>query len=154
MFEQLYEQLDSLLSPHGIITNVLLKSERSLLEEEEQLQMELYFAAGEEEDLPLATIHLFPIDEEACEIEVEISFDLRTQQMRETSLLWQQAQSIVEEISLTEKKRYLSAEQIAEHLLILDYHFVVTMPQNEQEATAFVETLARFATDLGKLVRL
>ncbi|WP_134686442.1 hypothetical protein [Brevibacillus migulae] len=154
MFEQLYEQLDALLSQHGIMTNVLLKSERSLLEEEEQLQMELYFAASDDEDLPLATIHLFPIDEETCEIEVEISFDQQTRQLREAAMLWQQAQSIVAEISMTEKKRYLSAEQIAEHLLILDYHFVVTMPQNEQDRSAFVDTLARFATDLGKLVRL
>lgn len=154
MFEQLYEQLDTLLSRHGIITNVLLKSERSLLAEEELLQMELYFAAADQEHLPLASIHLFPLDEGTCEVEVEITFDQINQQARESAFLWEQARSIVEEISLSEKKRFLAADRVAEHLLVLDYHFLVSLPQTEKEAASFLQTLTHFAADLGKLVRL
>lgn len=154
MFEHLYEQLDSLLSRHGMIINVLLKSERSLIEDDEQLQMELIFAASEEESLPLASIHLFPLAEDICEIEVEITFDQLGGQAKETASLWLQAKSIVAEISLSEKKRFLSAEQLAEHQLVLDYHFVLPLPKSGQETAPYLDTLARFAADLGRLVRL
>lgn len=153
MLEQLYEHLDALLAEHGEIINVLLHSERSLFLEEETLQMELYFSSSDKDGLPLATIHLFPIDEETCEVEVEIRYD-QLQEERDPATLWRQAQAIVAEVSYSENKRYLNPEQLAEHTLQLDYHFVLSLPRNEQEAEEINQLLGRFAIDLGKLVRL
>ncbi|NGQ95376.1 hypothetical protein G3578_09430 [Brevibacillus sp. SYP-B805] len=153
MIERCYEWLEALLSRHGEITHVRLCTERSWEETDEQLEMILYFSAGEEVH-PIAAIHLFPLDELTCEVEVEITFDQMNGGQRDARMLWQQAQEIVQEVSLTERKRFLSPERLAEHELVLDYHFMLSMPQSEEEDERLLQTLQCFAEDVGRLVQL
>lgn len=153
MLDRFIEAMDEHLSQYGVITNVVLRTERSLLEEAETNEIEMYFAAtAEETSGPLAVIHLFPLGEEGvCEIEVEISF---TAGAEEAAAIWQQAKKVVEEISLTEKRRYISPERLVESQVVLDYHFIVSLPASVEEEERFHQTWARFAKDLGQLVSL
>ncbi|MFY0545300.1 hypothetical protein [Brevibacillus sp. H7] len=155
MLDVLLQHLDEFLSRHGVITNVVLRTERSLLEEEEGTrEVALYFAASEEElDKPVATLHLFPLDEQnTFELEVEIEFARNDEE--EVNQLWLASQKIVPEVSLTEKKRYLSPGRLAESSIILDYHFLLDLPKANQDEQVLRQTLERFAADLGKLIRL
>jgi hypothetical protein len=153
MLEHLYEQLERVLSKRGEIADVLLCTERSVYEEDEQLEMKLYVSAGESGQ-PAAVIHLFPLDEHTCEVEVEITYDQINGQGRESSTLWAQAQEIVPEISFSEKKRYITADRLVEHELTLDFHFILSRPQDQEEERHMEQTLRRFADDLTHLLRL
>jgi len=156
MLEVLLQRLDECLSRHGVITNVVLRTERSLFDEEEgNREVALFFSAyaTEEADNPVATVHLFPLDEQnICEVEVEIEFV----RMEPTDVpqLWKKVQERAAEISLTEKKRYLAPDRMAEYHVILDYHFIVELPQTQEEEEQFQHMLEQFAADLGQLVRL
>lgn len=154
MLEVFIEKLDQHLSERGVITNVILRTEHSLYEDEESREIELIFAEAEAVDAlqqPLAQIHLFPLDQHGtCEIEVELQFAAR----QEPGRLWEEARKIVPEISLTEKRRYISPERMVEESVVLDYHFVLSLPETEEEERVFADTLGRFAADLAALIRL
>jgi hypothetical protein len=154
MLDVFIENLDQHLSQRGVITNLILRTERSLYEDKETREIELYFAESETADAldqPLALIHLFPLDQQGtCEIEVELQFHER----EETGRLWEEARKIVPEISLTEKRRYISFDRLVERSVVLDYHFVLSLPETEEEERVFAETWGRFADDLAALLRL
>lgn len=149
MLQYMVEQLNEHLSLHGTIVDVTLRSDQSLVEEAEAREVILTFASEETAGKPLATIHLFEL-EGSCEVEVEVQFA----GLGEGGTLWQQAQALVPEVAMTEKRRYVQPGQSAQYDVVLDYHFLVDQPQSEDEAHALTGTLQRFAADLGKLVRL
>lgn len=154
MLEVFIEKLDQHLSQRGVITNLLLRSEHSLYDDQETREIELVFAESESAEAfnqPFASIHLFPLDQQGtCEIEVELQF----QEREETGRLWEEARKIVPEISLTEKRRYICPERLVETSIVLDYHFVLSLPETDEEERVFTETLRRFAADLASLIRL
>jgi hypothetical protein len=156
MFQQYIEALDQHLSRHGVITDVVLRTGRSLLEEEDTREVTIFFAAGEaESNQPVAAVHLFLLGEgTTCELEVEIELVQALTDRQEASRLWAEAQTIVSEISLTEKRRYLPPDRLAESSVMFNYHFLLDWPQTEAEESAFHQTLERFAADLGRLIRL
>ncbi len=152
MLKWLAEQLQEQLLAAGAIVNLLVRHERSLFDDHEQEEVTLVFAESEEsEEGPTATIHLFPLDETTCEIEVELAYLNRAESGAD---LWRRARKIVAEVSYTEKRRFLSPDQPAESSLTLDYHFVVTQPRTEAEASELIGRLRRFSADLAALVRL
>ncbi|MGZ0050232.1 hypothetical protein [Brevibacillus gelatini] len=154
MLQLLVEKLNQLLSARGMITDIVLRSDRSLLEDEEMREVMISFASTLAEEQPVATIHLFLLDDEqSCEIEVEIQYpyDLQAEQIQ---ALWAQARSRVAECSLSEKRRYIEPGKLAETSVQVDYHFVVQMPQSAEEEADLDATLERFAVDLGELVKL
>ncbi|GAA4703300.1 hypothetical protein [Brevibacillus fulvus] len=154
MWEPLLEKLDQHLSQHGVITNLILRTERSLFEEEETREMELYFAAmaDNEAGQPYATLHLFPVADTMVEIEVELAFTIADAGKAEIAALWNKAREIVAEIAWTEKNRYLAPDQLVERTVVFDYHFVVDVSETAQRE---LEPLfARFAQDLAKLLQL
>jgi len=156
MLQYLTEQLNGLLSEQGVITDIVLRSERSLLEDTEIREIMLTFMEEETEGKPAATIHLFLMpDEESCEVEVEMEWSGSLSDEVKFHI-WEQAKCIVPEISLSEKKRFLEREQLAEQSIVLDYHFLVQMPASgsEEAVQEWNDLLDRFAKDLGKLVRL
>jgi len=156
MLQYLIEQLNGLLCEQGVITDVVLRSEQSLMEETETREITLTFMEEETEGKPVATIHLFLMpDEESCEIEVEIEW--RGMLSDEAKFhIWQQSKDIVPEMALSEKTRYLERDHAAEQSTVLDYHFLVDMPAagSATETREWNDMLERFAQDLGKLVRL
>jgi len=146
------EKLGEHLSAHGMITDIVLRSDRSLVAEEELQEIIISFAASEEEHVPVASIHLFSLpDQASCEVEVEVSYPgvLGSDQSEQ---LWERARVMIPEISLTEKRRYLEPGKMAEAVMILDYHFVVEQPIAEDEELQLENVLERFSSDLGKLV--
>jgi hypothetical protein len=153
MLSYLTEQLTAFLSRHGVVVDVTLRSEHSLVEEEERQEVEIRFAEREEEGLPVAAVHLVMLPQESgCEVEAEIAFAAETVNADAAERLWKQAREIVPDISLTEKKRYREPGKCVEANLLLDFHFEV-----EREAAGSValeESLQRFSANLGKLVRL
>ncbi|MFD2369279.1 hypothetical protein ACFSO0_04700 [Brevibacillus sp. GCM10020057] len=149
MLQYMVEQLNEHLSAYGTILDVTLRSDQSLVEEAEVREVILTFADEETEGKPLATIHLFEL-EGSCEVEVEVQFTGR----EDGGSLWLQAQAVVPEVAMTEKRRYVQPGQSAQSEVVLDYHFLAEQPQSEEEAQTLTRTLERFAADLGKLVRL
>ncbi|MBY0088051.1 hypothetical protein HP567_022790 [Brevibacillus sp. M2.1A] len=154
MLQFMVEKLNQQLHLHGMISDIVLRSDHSLLEESEGQEVLITFSEAENEKQPTATIHLFPLaEEDSCEIEVEIVYPYSLQD-EEIQKLWTQAKSLVAECSLTEKRRFVESGMQAEANVVLDYHFIVQMPQTEAEDMAFTETIARFSGDLGMLVKL
>lgn len=154
MLQFMVEQLNEHLSSHGTIVDVLLRSDQSLVEEQEIREVILTFAEEEQSGKPLATIHLFELEEaESCEVEVEVEFT-GERTAEGTRVMWEQAKALIPKLSLTEKKRYLEPGQSAQTAYILDYHFVLKSPKTEAEASQFARVLKQFSSDLGKLVRL
>lgn len=156
MLQYLTEQLNGLLSEQGVITDIVLRSERSLVEETEIREITLTFMEEETESKPVATIHLFLMpDEESCEIEVEIEWSGALSDEAKFHI-WEQAKAVVPEMAFSEKKRFLEREHAIEQSIVLDYHFLVEMPESgsEEAALEWNNLLDRFAEDLGKLVRL
>ena len=152
MLQFMVEKLGEHLSAHGMITDIVLRSDRSLVAEEELQEIIISFAASEEEHVPVASIHLFSLPDQAnCEVEVEVSYPgvLGSDQSEQ---LWERARVMIPEISLTEKRRYLEPGKMAEAVMILDYHFVVEQPITEDEELQLENVLERFSSDLGKLV--
>jgi len=150
------ELFDKHLSQAGVITNLLLKSEHSVFEDDEKQEVELYFAAkGEGWDEPIAVIHFYPLpDEQLCEIEMEVEFKQEEGKYLEADVLWKQAQSIVEDISFTEKRRFITPNRLVEVAFVMDFHLIVAVPQSEEETTALDQQIAQIAQKLGALVRL
>lgn len=158
MLQFLVEQLNEHLASHGTIVDVLLRSDQSLVEEQEIREVILTFAEEEQSEeqsgKPLATIHLFELEEaESCEVEVEVEFT-GERTAEGTRVMWEQARALIPKISLTEKKRYLEPGQSVQTAYILDYHFILESPKTEAEASQFARVLKQFSSDLGKLVRL
>lgn len=156
MLDRFMEALDEHLSQHGIITNVILRTERSLFDETETNQIEFYFGLNDEDSTkPFATIHLFPLGQAGtCEIEVEINYPDLNDETNGPAMIWEKAKKVVEEISLAEKRRYTSPERLVESHFLLDYHFIVSLPQTTEEEEMFHQTWDRFAKDLAQLVSL
>jgi len=149
------EKLGEHLSAHGMITDIVLRSDRSLVAEEELQEVIISFAASEEEHVSVASIHLFSLpDQASCEVEVEVLYPgvLGSNQNDQSEQLWERARVMIPEISLTEKRRYLEPGKMAEAVMILDYHFVVEQPITEDEELQLENVLERFSSDLGKLV--
>lgn len=153
MLQFMVEKLNQHLSAHGVISDIVLRSDHSLMEETEGQEVIVTFSEAEDEKRPTATIHLFMVDEESCEVEVEIDFPYSLEG-EQAQALWSQARSVVAECSLMEKRRYIEPGKQAQSSLQVDYHFLVHMPQTEAEELSVEETLARFSKDLGTLVRL
>jgi hypothetical protein len=154
MLQYLTEQMNELLSRHGVITDVVLHSERSLIEDEETREISLTFMEQEADGNSTATIHLFLLPEEnSCEVEVEIECAISPAQ-EEIIRVWRLAKEVIPEIALTEKRRYLEVGQQADANIGLDYHFIVEMPDSEEAEMELHTMLQRFAADLGRLVRL
>lgn len=154
VLQYLMEQFQEQLSRHGMIHDILLRSEQSLVEDEESREVTISFSKSEEEGEPAASIHLFLLpDEESCEVEVEIAYP-GVSDAEQASRLWKQAREIVREASLTEKRRYLEPGKLGEATILLDYHFLLDQPATEEDAEELRQTMERFAADLGKLVRL
>ncbi|GEB34396.1 hypothetical protein [Brevibacillus parabrevis] len=154
MLQLLVEKLNQLLSTRGMITDVVLRSDRSLLEDEEMREVMITFASSFEEEQPTATIHLFLLeDEQSCEVEVEIQYPGKLQE-KQVQDLWEQARGRVAECSVTEKRRYTEPGKLVEASVQVDYHFVVQTPERAEQEAALNETLERFAADLGELVKL
>jgi hypothetical protein len=155
MLDMLVERLEQHLSRAGEVTDVLLKTERSVFADEGTHEVELYFAEKAEEwSKPLATVHLYPLDADTCEVEVEVQYVQEGGRYETPAVLWQQARQVVEEISLTEKRRYISPERLVETAFVLDYHVILVLPQAEAEADRLNRQLEQLAQQLGALVRL
>ncbi|GED72189.1 hypothetical protein BRE01_58910 [Brevibacillus reuszeri] len=154
MLQLMVERLGEHLAAHGMITDILLRSDRSLVADEESQEVILSFSIAEDENVPEASVHLFSLqDEGSCEVEVEVTFPGEWSN-EQSSRLWEQAKAMIPEISLTEKRRYLEPGKIAEAAMMLDYHFVVEQPAAEDEEKQFETLLEKFSADLGVLVRL
>lgn len=154
MLQFMVEKLNQQLNAHGMISDIVLRSDHSLVEEAEGQEVILTFSEAEDEKRPKASIHLFLLEEEeSCEVEVEIDYPYSLHD-EEIQQLWAQAKGLVAECSLTEKRRFVEPGKQAETNILLDYHFVVQMPHTEAEEEAFVETIERFSADLGALVKL
>ncbi|MGN7471599.1 hypothetical protein [Brevibacillus sp. SAFN-007a] len=150
----LIEKLNQLLSARGMITDIVLRSDRSLLEDEEMREVMMTFAGSDEEEQPVATVHLFELgDEQSCEVEVEIAYP-NALEAAQIQALWEQARSRVAECSLSEKRRYVEPGKLVETRVQVDYHFVLQAPQSAAEEAELTETLERFALDLAELVKL
>ncbi|WP_139491262.1 hypothetical protein [Brevibacillus dissolubilis] len=155
MMDVLVSKLDEKLSQHGMITSLLAKTETDVFHGEEHHEVEMYFAESEEAwDKPVATIHLFPLEDTACEVEVEIEYPQEEGRYEDAQALWAKARELVAEASLTEKRRYIEVGELVEASIVLDYHFVVQIPRTEEEDQQTDEMLSKFAADLGQLVRL
>jgi hypothetical protein len=153
MLSYLTEQLNEYLSGQGVVTNVILRSEHSLIEEEEIREVEIHFMVREEEGKPAATIHLFLLpDEASCEVEVEIAHAAEALSTESAERLWEKARAVIPGISLTEKKRYLEPGKCVESTIVLDYHFLVEMPSSEEETGELANVLQRFASDLANVL--
>ncbi|WP_400164800.1 hypothetical protein ACAF76_005940 [Brevibacillus sp. TJ4] len=155
MLSYLTEQLNESLSHHGVVTDVILRSEHSLVEEEETREVEIRFMEREEEGKPEAKIYLSLLpDQESCEVEAEIAYASEGVSDDAAARLWEKARAVIPEISLTEKKRYLEPGKCVESSIVLDTHFIVQMPANEEEAGALDQLLERFSADLGEILRI
>ncbi|WP_255433668.1 hypothetical protein [Brevibacillus sp. LEMMJ03] len=155
VLQRMMEALDQALSGHGVIRDVILRTEHSLLEDEETREITVYVTAtAEEAEQPLATVHLFPLpDGAACEVEAEIAYP-GAGEAEAAALLWERARAIVPEVSLTEKRRCLKPGVPAERGVTLDFHFVVEGPETNEANVRCRQALDRFAADLGRLLRL
>ncbi|MGG1659361.1 hypothetical protein [Brevibacillus sp. NRS-1366] len=154
MLQFMVEKLSDQLSVHGVITDIVLRSDHSLLAEEELQEVIISFAASEEENVPMASIHLFLMQEQgSCEVEVEVAYPGNLEEAQVVRQ-WERARTMIPEISLTEKRRYLEPEKMAEASFLLDYHFVVEQPVTDDEEAQFAKTMEQFAKDLGKLVNI
>lgn len=153
MLQYLVEQLNEYLSRNGVITDVVLRSEQSLVEEEETQEVTISFVESEMEGKPQASIHLFLLGDDGCEVEVEIAYPAIHQQ-EQAHAVWEQIRRTVPEAALTEKRRYLEPGSQVESTFQADYHFTVDRPANEKEEEELTLTLNRFAADLGALLRL
>jgi len=153
MLSYLTEKITAFLSGHGVVLEVTLRSEQSLVEEDERREVEIQFAEREEDGVPVARVHLVMLPgESGCEVEAEIFHAADTMGADEAAQLWSRAREIVPDISLTEKKRYRDPGRCVEAALVLDFHFVAE--QQEAGSAELEERMQRFAADLGKLVRL
>lgn len=154
MLQFMVEKLNEHLSSHGMITDIILRSDHSLLAEEELQEVILSFSASEEEGVPTASVHLFVLqDQESCEVEVEVTYPAKLDK-EQAERLWERARAMIPNISFSEKRRYLAPGELAESVIVLDYHFVVAQPATVDEEAQFVQTLEQFSADLGKLVSL
>ncbi|MCR8940012.1 hypothetical protein O0555_22270 [Brevibacillus laterosporus] len=152
MLDILVAKVDEELSAYGVTTEVLLKTERSILEGEEYHEVEMRFMEDEtREGAPVAVIHLFPLEEaNMCEIEVEVTYPVEG---RDTNALWQAAQAIVPEIAITSKKRMLTPDQDSQVEWIADFHFMLPLhPMDEK--VEWETVITNMAAHIGKLVRI
>lgn len=155
MLEQLIEQLEQQLSLHGEIVEVIMRTEQSLLAEEETHEVEVLFAENEEaaqERKPMAAIHVFPLEKGLYEVEVEVTYDCLQTQVDPQQLL-ARAQQVVAEITLTEKRRFLEPGKLGELVAVLAFHFVLEMT-NKQKEPQNQTLVAQWAKDTGRLLHL
>ncbi|MGC5326687.1 hypothetical protein [Brevibacillus sp. SYSU BS000544] len=151
MLEKLIQELEQLLLQEGVVANILLKSEQSVYDAGEQHEVELQFVPRDEIENPLARVHFFPIDETTCELEVEVHYLSQEGIVRETASLWESAKQIVESVSITEKRRYISTDKTAEVEHILDYFFILNLEMPEEEIH---QLLSKCASEVNQLTRL
>ncbi|MGO0062209.1 hypothetical protein ACTID9_19605 [Brevibacillus fluminis] len=155
MLEQLIGHLEQQLSEHGDIVEVIMRTEQSLIAEEETHEVELLFAENEEAvqaGKPTATIHVFPLEKGLYEVEVEVTYDCQKEK-RDPQKLLAAGQQIVAEMTLVEKTRYLEPGKAVEKLAVLAFHFIVEMPSDEEQAH-YQKLLGKWAADTGKLLLL
>jgi hypothetical protein len=155
VLQRMMEILDQALSGHGVIRDVILRTEHSLLEDEETREITVYVtASAEESEQPLATVHLFPLpDAAACEVEAQIDYPGAVE-AEAAARLWERAREIVPDVSLTEKRRCLNPGVLAEYGVTLDFHFVVEEPDTDGTNAHCRQALDQFAANLGRLLRL
>ncbi len=152
MLERLVQALERYLHQEGVVADILLKSEQSVYDAGEQHEIELRFVKSEESENPVAHIHLFPIDDTTCELEVEVCFKAGDDLTGGLAALWEQAKQVVEGISITEKRRFVGSDKLVETEWIVDYFFHLNTEQSKEEEIQ--QMLARCASEIGRLVRL
>ncbi|MGD8189781.1 hypothetical protein ACQCN2_07345 [Brevibacillus ginsengisoli] len=152
MLEKMVQILEKYLQQEGQVADILLKSEQSVYDAGDAHEIELKFVSNEHSDDPIAHIHLYPIDEETCEVEVEVIYRSTEDQPRSVSTWWEQMAQIVEGATVTEKKRFASPTEILETEWIVNYFFLISL--DEQEEAVSQKLLAKCAQEVGKLVRL
>lgn len=151
MLEKLVQELEQLLLQEGVVANILLKSEQSVYDAGEQHEVELQFVQRDEIENPMARVHFFPLDETACELEVEVQYLSKDGIVRETASLWESAKQIVESVSITEKRRYISSDKTDEVEHIVDYFFILNLEMGEDEIQRL---LRQCASEVNQLTRL
>ncbi|WP_232698213.1 hypothetical protein [Brevibacillus daliensis] len=151
MLDHLVSKIDEVLTPVGIITDVILRTDRSILEGEESHEIEIGLIQDETiGQTTFATIHLYPLEEtNQCEVEVEVTYPVGNRSM--TSFM-----SLVEEIvpvsAVTEKIRRLTGKPEAmETYWIVDFNFIVNADQIE---TIEDNLFADMADKINRLIRL
>lgn len=151
MLEKLVQELEQLLLQEGVVANILLKSEQSVYDAGEQHEIELQFVTRDEIENPVARVHFFPIDDVTCELEVEVHYLSKDGVVRETASLWESAKQIVESVSITEKRRYISTDKTAEVEHIIDYFFILNLEMNEEDIHGL---LRKCSSEVSQLTRL
>ncbi|MEJ8546784.1 hypothetical protein [Brevibacillus borstelensis] len=149
MLQRLIELWDQNMPENAVINDVILRSEHSLLEDEETREVTLIVASAEGEQ-PAASVFLCELAPgKSCEVEIELEYR-NIGLLEEGTRLWERAREVVAEVSLSEKKRFLAPDRLAESSIILDYHFVLDF--SDQEGTEKI--IEQAAKDLGKLLQL
>lgn len=144
--------LEQYLHQEGQVVDILLKSEQSVYDAGDAHEIEIKFIENEQSENTVAHIHLFPIDEGTCEVEVEVIYRETENPIRSVPEYWEQTFQIVEGATVTEKKRWAGPTEILEAEWIVNYFFLISIVEGEE---ADVENLlAKCARDVGKLVRL
>ncbi len=155
MLEVLLNKLEEHLSAQGVITNVILRTERSLLDDTETHEVELFFALDEETDGPVAAIHIFPLSDDGLyEVEVELEREAAAAHHFDAAVFWEEARKVVPDVSLTERKRYITSDQQPLVSAALDFHFVLPLPKAREEDAVFDGALAKLARDVRQLLQI
>lgn len=156
MLDRLIEQLEHHLSEEGVILDVLMRTEQSLLAAEETHELELLFATSEEaveQGKPAAAIHVFPLQQGVYELEGEVTYLGAAGMEWNPQRLLEAGQQIIPEMTLTVEQRFLSPGVCSEQRAILAYHFVLEVPVDEDDER-YHAMLASWAKDMGRLLRL
>lgn len=152
MLEKIVQQLEQHLQQEGLVADILLKSEQSAYDAGDQHEIELKFTRDEQSDHPMAFIHVFPVDEVTCEIEVDVHYRVAEDRNRDLTDLWEQTTQIVEGATITEKKRFAGPAILIETEWIVNYFFLISLEESEEAEVQ--QVVARFSQEIGKLVRL
>lgn len=152
MLEKMVQLLEQYLHQEGQVADILLKSEQSAYDAGDVHEIEIKFVANEALENPIAHIHLFPIDEETCEVEVEVIYKETQNQSSSVQSWWEQTASITNGITITEKKRWAGPTEWLETEWMVNYFFLISL--NERDEAEAAKLLAKCAKEVGKLVRL
>ncbi|QQE75645.1 hypothetical protein KDJ56_06785 [Brevibacillus composti] len=153
MLQTMIQLWDQHIADHAAVSDVILRSEHSLLEDEETREVKLIIApVGAEQ--PVASVFLFEI-EAGRTYEVEIELEYAEASLTDEMLSrWERAKEIVAEISLQEKKRFLAPGQLAESSIVLDYHFMLDIDGGEEAGREAEIIIKQAASDLSRLLLL
>ncbi|USG67289.1 hypothetical protein NDK47_08445 [Brevibacillus ruminantium] len=154
MLQRLIELWDKNIAENAVVSDVILRSEQSLLEDEETREVTLIITPLGA-DQPVASVFLYEV-EAGQTYEVEIEVEYADAQVNDSILgLWEKARKLVAEISLQEKKRFIAEGQLVESSVVLDYHFLLkSRDQQEETLQEWEQIVNRAASDLKKILQL